>query len=439
MSNATPPGQPVQPGLASATLQLWALFFGIALLLAGNGLQGTLLGVVAEDTGFSVSVIGLVMTSYYAGFLAGSVSAERFMARVGHVRTFAALASIGSIAILVHGLFVEPLTWAAMRFVTGFSFAGLYVVAESWLNRASNNTFRGALLAIYMIITHAGLAGGQVLLNVAPTDDLSLYVISSIIISAALVPILLSVAPQPNLTISTERFTLRKLFRTSPLGVAGCFVAGLANGIILGMSAVYARRLGFEVGAVSVFIAAIMVGGAVFQWPIGKLSDTFDRRKVIIAVAGATSLAALALIFAAGVNAEVLTLAGFVAGGLALTLYPLSLAHINDWLDPEDATAASSMLVMVQGAGAVLGPVGTGLLMGLFGPNGFALYLAAAVAALSVYGLYRMRKREAPEITEDYMVAPAAVVAGGEYWAEAVADSAEVEEEEEDEARSGSV
>ena len=414
------------PNLAAAALQLWALFFGIALLLAGNGLQGTLLGVVAEDAGFAGSVTGLVMTAYYGGFLIGSASAERFIARVGHVRTFAALASLSSIAILVHGLYVEPWTWAGMRFLTGFSFAGLYVVAESWLNRATDNTNRGALLAVYMIVTHAGLAFGQLLLNTGSTAGLTLYVVASIVISAALIPILLSSAPQPHVVQEIDRLTLRKLVRTSPLGVAGSFTAGLANGIILGMAAVYARRVGLDVGGISLFIASIMIGGAAFQYPVGKLSDRLDRRLVLIAVSGLVALTALLLIPAATAGAGVLSAVGFVTGGLALTLYPLSLAHTNDWLDPDDVTAASSALVMVQGAGAILGPVGTGLLMDAVGPNGFAVYMALMGAGLMGYALYRLGRREAPQSTEDYLPAPA-TYAAGEYWAEAAAEAADSE------------
>jgi len=401
-----------RPGLLGATLQLWALLLGVALLLAGNGLQGTLLGVVAEDTGFSSAITGLIMASFYAGFLFGSVGAERLIARVGHVRTFAALASTGSIAILVHGLVIDPAVWAIMRLITGFSFAGLYVVAESWLARASDNTYRGGLLAVYMIVQHAGLAGGQLLMNTAPTGGLVLYVVTSIILSAAIVPILLSSAPQPHVVIEVERLSLARLYRTSPLGVTGCFAAGVANGIILGMSAVFARRLGLDVAAVSIFIAAIMVGGAAFQWPVGKLSDRIDRRKVIAGVAALTAIAALALSPAATVGGITLALAGFVTGGLALTIYPLSLAHTNDRLEPEQMTAASSALIMVYGAGAVFGPLGAGLALGWLGPDGYGLYLAVIAALLTGYALYRLTRREAPDVTEDYVPMPAMMVSG---------------------------
>ena len=420
MSLTEPAGE---RSLVQAVLQLWALLLGIALLLAGNGLQGTLLGVVAEDSGFSSALTGLVMTAYFAGFFAGSASAERLIGRVGHVRTFAALASLGSIAILVHGLIIDPWVWAGMRFLTGFSFAGLYVVAESWLNRESSNTYRGALLAIYMIITHGSLAIGQGLLNTAPTSSLTLYALSSIIISGALVPILLSSAPQPHFTLEIERLTLRKLFKISPLGLTGSFCAGVANGIILGMGAVYARRLGFEVGGVSLFMAATLVGGAALQWPVGRLSDAWDRRYVIAGVAAGAAVIAALMPMAADQGLVALTCAGFFAGGLTMTLYPLSMAHTHDWLEVDQMTPASSALVMVYGGGAMLGPLGTGLLMGAFGTSGFAYYLSGLCLALSAYAVYRITRRQAPDSTEDYLLAPAAISAG-EYWAETAVEEA---------------
>lgn len=425
-------------GPVGAAIQLWALLFGIFLLLAGNGLQGTLLGVVAEDVGFSSAVTGLIMASFYGGFLFGSVSAERMIARVGHVRAFAALASAGSIAILIHGLVIDPWVWAVMRLVTGYSFAGLYVVAESWLARTSDNTSRGGLLAIYMIVQHAGLAAAQLLMNTASTDGLALYMVTSIILSAALIPILLSSAPQPHVVSEPgmERMSLAKLYRSSPLGVTGCFAAGVANGIIIGMSAVYARRLGLDVATVSLFVAAVMVGGAVLQFPIGKLSDRFDRRKMIAVVAGLTCAAALALPPAAALGGAALAAGGFMIGGLALTLYPLSLAHTNDWLDPEQMTASSSALVMIFGAGAILGPAGTGLLLGLVGPNGYAVYLAAVAAALCGYTVYRIGRRGAPDDTEDYVPAPVMAVST-ELAVEAVQEPVEEDGEENGRATGG--
>lgn len=397
-------------------IRLWALFLGLALLMAGNGLQGSLIGIVAEDSGFSSAVTGFVMAAYFLGFVVGSSTAQRFIGIVGHVRTFAALASLSSISILIHGLLVEPLAWGLMRFITGLSFAGLYVVVESWLNRESGNESRGTILAIYMIVVHAGLAAGQALLNTAPSSGLVLYVLTSIVLSAALIPILLSSAPQPLVETAAERLTLHRLLQISPLGTVGCFAAGIANGIVLGMAAVYARRLGMDTVTVSAFMASVTMGGAAFQWPIGRLSDLVDRR-IIIAAVGVLMAGSASLLQYASHSPALLIGTGALVGGLALTLYPLSLAYANDWLTAEQTVSGSGALVMVYGAGAVLGPLGTGALMGFMGPQGLTIYLGLLGTIFALFTLLRIIIGERPETQEDYLVAPAALVAG-EYYAE---------------------
>ncbi len=407
----------------SAALRVWALLFGIGLLLAGNGLQSSLLGLVAEDSGFSSVMTGFIMTAYFVGFLAGSSASESFISKVGHVRTFAALAALSSAAILVHGLFVEPTIWMLMRFVTGFSFAGLYVVTESWLNRETTSAHRGALLAFYMLVSHLGLASGQALLNTAPSTELTLYVAASVILSLAVLPILLSSAPQPQINIDVERLALRALFRTTPLGTVGCFLAGLGNGIVLGMAAVYARQLGYDIATISTFMAAIMIGGAVFQWPVGKLSDRFDRRQTILGVALVTAVASIALDFA-DANAATFALAGFVAGGLTLTLYPLFLSYANDWFTADQMVSAASGLVLVYGAGAMLGPIGTGVLMSIFGPSGFTYYLTALLVGTAGFTAYRIAFTDGPTEQEDFLYSPP-IVGVAEYWGECAAEGSE--------------
>ncbi|MGF1543188.1 MAG: MFS transporter [Parvularculaceae bacterium] len=407
----------------SAAARVWALLLGVGLLLAGNGLQGTLIGLVAEDAGFSSAVTGLVMTAYFAGFLIGSHASETFISRDGHVRTFAALASLSSVAILIHGLFVDPVVWTAMRFATGFSFAGLYVVTESWLNRETTRENRGGLLAVYMVVSHTGLASGQVLLNAAPASSLAIYVLASALLSVAVLPILLSSAPQPHVSPDGARLSFSALFRTTPLGATGCFLAGIANGILLGMAAVYARQSGFGVGAISVFMAAIMIGGAAFQWPIGKLSDRIDRRFVILGVAAAAALAAARLEASTG-DAALFAVVGFVVGGLTLTLYPLFLSYANDWFEPDQMVSASSGLVTIYGAGAMLGPLGGGLLMGVLGPQGFALYLSVLLIVVAGFTAYRIMATDGPTSQDDFLYAPAAVGVS-DYWAEAAAEIAD--------------
>ena len=295
------------------------------------------------------------------------------------------------------------------------------MVAESWLNDSTSNALRGSLLAVYMIVSYLGLAGGQLMLNIATPQGYALFILCSIVISFALIPILLTAAPQPD-TSAPSPLSVRQLIRISPLGTTGCFLTGIANGVILAMAAVYARRIGLEVDAVSAFMVAIVLGGAVLQWPIGKLSDVIDRRKVILLTAVLGALAPIAMQMAAHGPLAVLLAAAAVMGGLALSLYPLFLAYTNDWLEPRQMIAASSTLVLAYGAGAIFGPSGAGWLMDRFGPAGVPGYLAVIHACIALFTLYRMTRRAAPEEQEGYVVGPVQTSPTAAYWAEALGE-----------------
>jgi MFS family permease len=227
----------------------WTLFIGIALIMLGNGLQGTLLGIRASLEGFSTTTTGMVMTAYFVGFLAGSHLVPKFVANVGHIRVFAALASLASISVLVHSVFIEPTLWTVMRFITGFSYAGLYVVAESWLNARATNETRGQLLSIYMIVTLLAMACGQLLLKLSEPTSFELFVLVSILVSLALVPISLTAINAPSFE-APERISLRTLYHASPLGVVGAAGVGCAHSVLFGMGAVYATQLGLSVDQV---------------------------------------------------------------------------------------------------------------------------------------------------------------------------------------------
>ena len=246
--------------MLAAIASAWALLLGIALIMLGNGLQGTLLGVRATLEGFGTGTTGLVLTGYFAGFMAGSWIVPRLLAKVGHVRVFAALASSASGAALLHTLFVSPLSWGLIRLVTGFSIAGLYVVAESWLNDAATNKTRGQLLSVYMIIMMGGLGGGQLLLNLYDPRGFELFVLVSVLISFALIPITLSAGRAPAFD-APESIGVRALFRASPLGVGGAFLIGIAHSALFAMGPVYATRIGLAVDRLSFFIAAALLGG----------------------------------------------------------------------------------------------------------------------------------------------------------------------------------
>ena len=391
--------------MLAAILSAWALLLGIALIMLGNGLQGTLLGVRATLEGFGTGVTGLVMTGYFAGFLAGSRIVPRLLAYVGHVRVFAALASLASGAALLHAVFVSPVSWGLIRFVTGFSFAGLFVVAESWLNDAATNRTRGQLLSVYMIIVTGGMGAGQLLLNLADPREFALFVLVSVLISFALIPITLSAGRAPVFE-APESMGARALFRMSPLGVGGAFLVGIAHGALFSMGPVYATRIGLAVDLLSFFIAAALFGGLILQWPIGWLSDRFDRRKVIVAVAWVAAGAA----FGAGVAGagSYVALIGLTAllGGMTLPLYSLCGAHTNDHLTPRQMVAASATLVLVSGAGLTLGPSIAAVTMRLTGPSGMFWSLAVVHGCVGVYGLYRMVRRDPVPLEEQRSYRP---------------------------------
>ena len=391
--------------MLAAIASAWALLLGIALLMIGNGLQGTLLGVRATMEEFGTGVTGLVMTGYFAGFMAGSWIVPRLLAGVGHVRVFAALASLASGAALLHALFVSPVSWGLIRLVTGFCFAGLFVVAESWINDAATNRTRGQLLSVYMIIVTGGMGAGQFLLNLADPREFELFVLVSILISFALVPITLSAGRAPVFE-APESIGVRALFRASPLGVAGAFTVGIAHGALFSMGAVYATRTGMAVDRISFFIAAALLGGLVLQWPVGWLSDRFDRRKVIVAAAWVATGAAFGAGMAGAESYAALIALTALLGGMSLPLYSLCGAHTNDHLTPRQMVAASATLVLVSGAGLTLGPSLAASMMRLTGPPGMFWSLAIVHGCVGAFGLYRMMRRDPVPLDEQRSYRP---------------------------------
>ncbi len=384
--------------MRSAIASAWALLLGMALIMLGNGLQGTLLGVRATLEGFATTVTGFVMTGYFAGFLVGSVLAPKIVARVGHIRVFAALASLASASALIHAVFVDPWSWGAMRLVTGFSYAGLYVVAESWLNDRATNETRGQILSIYMVVAYGGMTAGQLLLNLADPGGFVLFVLISVLVSLALVPISLTAAPAPAFD-TPMRVGLVQLYRISPLGVLGGFGTGMANGMVFGMGAVYARAAGLSVSAVSLFMGLILLGGLLLQWPVGRISDLIDRRKMIVAVTALATSLSLLLALTPAISTHGKLGLVFLLGGAVLPLYSLCGAHMNDHLDPSQMVAANSGYVLINGLGASLGPVTVSMAMAAAGPAGFFIALAAVLGAIALFAAWRMTRRAsvAPE------------------------------------------
>ena len=381
----------------SAAGSIWALLVGMGFLMLGNGLQGSLLGVRAGAEGFGSTVTGFVMTGYFAGFLLGSQVAPHTIRRVGHLRVFAAAASLASLAILVQSLVVTPTVWGLMRLLTGYCMASAYIVTESWLNDRVTNEHRGGLFAVYMVVTFFGMAGGQLLLNVAPPTSHVPFILCSLLITSAAIPILLSVTRQPTQD-NAESLSIAALYRVSPLGVVGLFASGALQGAVFGMGAVYARQAGLTVAETSYFMFLLIAGAALLQWPVGRLSDRVDRRKLIAALALFGVLAPVAAGIAAGHGSGLLIGFAPLIGAGPLLLYSLFNAYANDRLRAEQRVAASSVLTLVYGFGAVLGPPAVGVLMDRVGAPGFLWVLAVGHAAIFGFALYRMTRRESPPV-----------------------------------------
>lgn len=356
--------------------------------MLGNGLQSTLLGLRATMEGFPTFTTGIMMSGYFVGIFVGSMLAPKLVQRVGHIRVFAALASLASISILVHSIYISAITWGLMRLITGISYAGLYVVSESWLNDRSSNENRGQMLSIYMFVTTLGLGGGQFLLNLSDPMGVDLFVLVSIIVSLGLIPILLTARPAPAFELS-GKMSIGELYRASPLAVVSQVLTGAAQGTVFGLGAVYARQELYDVKLISIFMASFLLGSMIFTWPIGWISDRVNRRLVIL---GVSMVAIVACIVALILPKSGLAffIAILILGGVVMPMYSLSVAYANDRLLPEQIVPASGSLVMIAGIGLSIGPVIVSLLMGLFGSIFYFIGIATAFALLVAFTLYRM-------------------------------------------------
>lgn len=373
-----------QRGIVASVLPLFA---GLALLMLGNGLLGSLLGVRADLEGFPTVVIGIVMSLYYVGFLVGSLTIPRRLVTVGHIRVFAGLAALAAATALSYSLLPAPLVWGVLRFVFGLSMSGLYVTVESWLNDRASNETRGRLLSIYMLVVTFGLGLGPLLLAVGDPLEPTLFILVGILISLAVVPVALIRIPVPSETIPVE-FSVVTLARRAPLGVLAVAISGASGGAIVALGAVYATMTGMDPGLVGVFMAASLVGAAASQYPLGYLSDRFARRRVVLVVAVA------AVVFAT--TAAVIDPTGpwlFVVvaayGSLAFPMYSLAVSMINDGLQTNQLVAAAAGIVFVYGVGSVVGPVVLSVLMELLGPVGYFWGLAGFFLLLVAYAFVR--------------------------------------------------
>ncbi len=394
----------------------WALLLGMFLLMLGNGMQGTVLGLRGGIEAFESTAMGFVMAGYFAGFLGGAQVTPWLLRRVGHVRVFAALASLVSAVFIIFAAVVDPIAWTVMRVLVGFCYSGIYVVAESWLNESSTNENRGRTLSAYLIMQMLGIIVAQSLINLADPRGYDLFIIMSVAVSISFAPILLSASPAPVFS-STRRMSLKQLFEASPLGCVGIFFLGAIFGAQFGMAPVYATEIGLTPAKISVFVGTFYVGGLLLQYPIGWLSDRMDRRALIaITTALGTAGCLIALIFSGSFPALVVT--AFLVGGTSNPLYSLLIAHTNDFLHHEDMASASGGLIVLNGVGATGTPILVGYLMKGLGPAAFLFFIAIMMAAVAVYATYRMTVRPAPAVDDTSPITPWSMVSGTQVAAE---------------------
>ena len=393
----------------------WALFTGFGIIVVSHGFQSNLLGIRSVIENFNFIATGIMMSAYFVGFFIGATVVPRLVTKVGHIRVFAAFASMASLSSLVHVVFVDPYVWIFARFLTGFSMIGIFIIVESWLNDRANNKTRGKVLSLYMLVTYMGMALGNLLLNVSDPRYYEPFILISLLFSIALIPILLTKRKPPKFR-KNSAIKIKELFKISPFGTVSMFCTGFIFALIFSLLSVYAVTMKLGIFETSLLLVGVMLAGALFQWPIGSLSDKYDRRKIIIGSSLAAIIFSLSAIFASGIGYSLpnlfiestvsfnyfstamdktrLFIFVILLAGVTLPLFSLNLALVNDYIPKEKFVAAGSGLNIIFGLGAMAGPIMCSILMHFLGPNGFFVHLLIFLFVIIVFGFYRLSQRE---------------------------------------------
>jgi MFS family permease len=378
----------------------WALFTGFGLIMLAHALQGTLLNVNAVFFNFSDFEIGYVFSGYFIGYLFSSIQCPKLIKNVGHIRVFAAFASLGSIAILLHWIVINPIAWLIFRMITGFSFAAIYIVCESWLNDRADNKSRGQLIGFYMIVLYFSTSAGGMLVNLRATTDAHLFILTSLLISLALVPILLTKKPAPD--FSTPKFlSLKELYSKSPMAFVGSFSIGMVYSALFGLMGVFGAKIGLSIFQISILVFVNMFVGAIFQYPVGKISDKYDRRTILLSL-NLIAIASLVFIYLLGsLSFNLLLVFIGIHSAVSLPYYAVVISHMNDFLEKDEIVSGSSTLTLVNALGMVMGPMLASGFMAYFGAYGYFLYMIVIYCLVAPYNFFRIRVGRTSNIYEE--------------------------------------
>lgn len=400
----------------------WALFLGISLMMIAHGYQSSLLGIRAVQEDFTVISTGFILSGFYAGYFLGAKTIPTIIGRVGHIRAFAAFASLASIAVLLHSIIINPLVWFLLRLITGMSLVSIYTISESWLNDRSSNENRGSVLSIYMVVLYGSMAFGMFLLNFNSPTNFEPFILISLLMSLALVPILLTRREAPNFK-DIKGMSLKELYKTSPLGIVSAVLYGTMQSALLSLLAVYAISMNFTIFEISLVTFLLTISGALSQWPIGKISDVFDRRKVIIYSTFISAFFALCAMYSTssmylpdGLGSSKVWFYLFLVlfSFASLPMFAIIFAHTNDFISREKFVAAGAGLQFAYGLGAISGPFLCSILMSMVGSNGYFIFIIFFHLLIGVFAIYRMSIRSSVQNPDSQFVAiPQTITAVG--------------------------
>ncbi|MBL10489.1 MAG: hypothetical protein CL402_08255 [Acidiferrobacteraceae bacterium] len=373
--------------------RLSALMMSITLLMTGNSLFSTLVSLRADAENYGAGMIGVMTSAYFLGFAITTLWVGGLINRVGHIRSFAVFASVSTTISLIFLVIIDPWIWVGLRFIMGMCVSGCFVVTESWLNNRATNQNRGLLLSMYMIIIYLAATAGQQMLRIGDPSQFTIFVLASIVLATAIVPVALTKATFPA-PVRKPKINLIRLTHISPTAVAGCLIGGIITSSLWGLGPIHAKSLGFTVDQIAIFMSIFVVGGLVFQLPVGRLSDYYDRRKVLWCVTLAALFPSVVLSFGPLITSGLTFISISILGGLVATIYPLSISYANDYLEPDEIISTSAGFVLIFGIGSGLGPIACSALITFAGSYGLFALVTGSLTILTLYISFRMRQRQ---------------------------------------------